>query len=102
MEDLTLLLPFFVSGALFFVGLTGVLIRKNILVILMSLELMLNAVNLNFISFASVYGLEESAVFVFFIMSVAAAEAGVGLALAWRIYKVFKEVSVDSLNQMKG
>jgi len=99
MEDM---FPFVLSALLFFIGMAGVLVRKNILVILMSLEIMLNAVNLNIIAFSSVYGLKEGPTLVFFIMSIAAAEAGVGLALAVRVYKIFKGIDVDSLKQLRG
>lgn len=93
--------PLFVASALFFIGMAGVLIRRNILVILMSLELMLNAVNLNLLAFSKLYGLEEAPLLIFFIICVAAAEAGVGLALAIRIYKTFKNISVSSLKLLK-
>ena len=93
--------PIFLSAILFFIGLAGVLIRSNILVILMSLELMLNAVNLNLIAFSKINQLEEGGIFVFFIICIAAAEAGVGLALAVRIYNKFKIVSVDGLKNLK-
>ncbi len=99
--EITTFFPFFLAAMLFFIGMVGVLLRRNILVILMSLELMLNAVNLNILSFSSVYGLKDGPVLVFFIMSVAAAEAGIGLALAVRVYKIFKRINVDSLNQLK-
>ena len=93
--------PLFLSAGLFFIGLTGLLIRKNILIILMSLELMLNSVNLNLVAFSNLYQLKEGPLLVFFIMSIAAAEAGVGLALAVRIYHKFKHLQVDNLNQLK-
>ena len=95
-------LPLFVSAALFFIGMAGVLVRKNLLFILMSLELMLNAVNLNLVTFSRIYGFEDGPLLVFFIMTLAAAEAGVGLALAVRVYKIFKKVDVRELNQLKG
>ena len=93
--------PLFLSATLFSIGMIGVLIRKNLLVILMSLELMLNAVNLNFLAFSKLYGLGDGPVFIFFIICIAAAEAGVGLALAVRVYKHFKTISVPALNQLK-
>lgn len=95
-------LPLFVSAALFFIGMAGALARKNLLFILMSLELMLNAVNLNIIAFSRIYGFGDGPLLVFFIMTLAAAEAGVGLALAVRVYKIFKRVDVRELSQMKG
>ena len=93
--------PVFLAGALFFIGMTGVLVRKNILVILMSLELMLNAVNLNFLALAKIYGFEEAPVFIFFIICIAAMEAGVGLALAVRFYNKFKTLQVSSVTSLK-
>ncbi|MCY4320901.1 MAG: NADH-quinone oxidoreductase subunit NuoK [Bdellovibrionaceae bacterium] len=93
--------PVFLSAGLFFIGLTGLLIRKNLLVILMSLELMLVAVNLNFLSFANIYGFESAPVYIFFIICIAAAEAGVGLALTVRVYKKFKTVNIENLNLLK-
>lgn len=95
-----LFLPVFLSGLIFFIGLFGVLVRRNVLVILMSLELMLNGVNLNILSFARIYGWEEGPVLVFFIMTLAAAAAGVGLALAVRVYRIFQSVEVTSLNTL--
>ena len=67
----------------------------------MSLELMLSAVNLNFLAFAKIYGHEEAPIYIFFIICIAAAEAGVGLALAVRIYKKFKTLDVSSLSLLK-
>ena len=93
--------PIFLSGALFFIGMTGVLVRKNLLVILMSLELMLSAVNLNLLAFSKLYGFESAPIYIFFIICIAAAEAGVGLALAVRVYNKFKTVNVDTLRLLK-
>ena len=93
--------PIFLASALFFIGMTGVLTRKNILTILMSLELMLNAVNLNLLAFSKMYGFEDGPVLIFFIICIAAAEAGVGLALAVRVYRKFKNTNVLSLNFLK-
>ena len=93
--------PIFLSSALFFIGMTGVLLRKNLLIILMSLELMLSAVNLNFLAFAKLYGYQEAPIYIFFIICIAAAEAGVGLALSVRIYNKFKTLDVSSLNLLK-
>ena len=93
--------PVFLSAALFCAGMTGVLLRRNILVILMSLELMLNAVSLNFVAFSRIYGYEDGPLIVIFIISLAAAEAGVGLALAVRVYRIFKTLSADSLNRLR-
>jgi NADH-quinone oxidoreductase subunit K len=90
------------SAMLFSMGLLGVLLRKNVLVILMSIELMLNAVNLTLIAFSRFSGQIDGQILVFFVMTVAAAEAGVGLALAVTVYKRFKEVNIRSFEQLRG
>lgn len=77
----------FLSGVLFAIGVAGVVIRRNLIVILMSIELMLNAVNLTFIAFARALGSMEGQVIVFFVMTVAAAEAVVGLAIIISIFR---------------
>lgn len=77
----------FLSGILFAIGVAGVVIRRNLIVILMSIELMLNAVNLTFIAFARSLGSMEGQVIVFFVMTVAAAEAVVGLAIIISIFR---------------
>lgn len=92
----------FVSGALFVMGLMGVLLRKNILVILMSIELMLNAVNLAFITFGYYLNDVDAAVIVLFVIAIAAAEAAVGLALLVTLYKNFKEVNIRFFEHLKG
>ena len=93
---------FILSLALFFIGLFGVLFRKNILVVLMSVEIMLNAVNLTFISISQYYGSLDGQLIAFFVMTIAAAEAGVGLALAVQVYRRIKSINIYGLNQMKG
>ncbi len=75
------------SAVLFAIGVTGVLIRRNIIVILMSIELMLNAVNLTFIAFSRSLGSMDGQVIVFFVMTVAAAEAVVGLAIIISVFR---------------
>lgn len=90
------------SVILFSAGMIGVLMRKNVLVILMSIELMLNAVNLSFIAFSHFTGDVSGQIMVFFVMTIAAAEAGVGLALAVAIYKRFKKVDIHFFEQLKG
>ncbi|OGP21655.1 MAG: NADH-quinone oxidoreductase subunit K [Deltaproteobacteria bacterium GWA2_57_13] len=77
----------FLSGVLFAIGVVGVVIRRNLIVILMSIELMLNAVNLTFIAFARSLGSMEGQVIVFFVMTVAAAEAVIGLAIIISIFR---------------
>ena len=92
----------FVSGALFIIGLLGVLLRKNIIVILMSIELMLNGVNLAFITFGHYLKDPNGAVIVLFIMAIAAAEAAVGMALAVTLFKNFKEINIRFFEHLKG
>ena len=82
-------------------GVIGVLTRKNILIIFMCIELMLNAVNLTFIAFARHLGNIDGQIFVFFVMTVAAAEVAVGLAIIVILYRFKNSVNVDSLNLMK-
>ena len=89
------------SVALFTLGAVGVLIRRNILIILMCLELMLNAVNLAFIGFADAFKAVDGQLFVFFVMVVAAAEVAVGLALVVAIFRHRATVYVDDLNILK-
>jgi len=89
------------SAALFAIGVAGVLIRRNPVVIFMSIELMLNAVNLSFIAFASQLNSLDGQVFVFFVMAVAAAEVAVGLAIIVSIFRARTSVDVDEMNLMK-
>lgn len=89
------------SLALFTLGAIGVLIRRNILIILMCIEMMLNAVNLAFIGFADAFKAVDGQIFVFFVMTVAAAEVAVGLALVIAIYRNRATVYVDDLNILK-
>jgi NADH-quinone oxidoreductase subunit K len=90
------------SAILFILGAAGVLIRRNALVIFMSIELMLNAANLSFVAFARLYENLNGQIFVFFIMTVAAAEVAVGLALIVAIFKSKHSIDVDQLNSLKG
>ena len=89
------------SGILFSIGAVGVLIRRNAIVIFMCIELMLNAVNLAFITFSRQLNSMDGQIFVFFIMTVAAAEAAVGLAIIIAIYRNKATVNVDNINLMK-
>ncbi len=89
------------SVALFALGVIGVLIRRNALVIFMCIEMMLNAVNLAFIAFADHYKAADAQVFVFFVLTVAAAEVAVGLALIVAIFRNKATVNVDDLNLLK-
>jgi NADH-quinone oxidoreductase subunit K len=89
------------SGILFSIGALGVLIRRNAIVIFMCVELMLNAVNLTFIAFSRYLGNIDGQIFVFFVMTVAAAEAAVGLALMIAFYKNRESIDVEDINLMK-
>ncbi len=90
------------SAFLFVTGMAGVLLRRNAIVLLMSIELMLNAVNLTFIAFSRYSGKMEGQIMVFFVMTIAAAEAAVGLALVVSIFKRFKEVNIRFFEHLKG
>jgi NADH-quinone oxidoreductase subunit K len=90
-----------VSAVLFGIGVLGVLLRRNAIVIFMSVELMLNAVNLTFIALSQAYGLSGQ-VFVFFVMTVAAAEAAVGLAIILAIFRHHRSVDLQNINLLKG
>jgi NADH-quinone oxidoreductase subunit K len=89
------------SALLFCIGMAGVLTRRNALIIFMSIELMLNAVNLSFIAFARFIPSVTGQVFVFFIMAVAAAEVAVGLAIIVTIFRHQETLDIDKVNIMK-
>jgi NADH-quinone oxidoreductase subunit K len=89
------------SGILFSIGVLGFLIRRNVLVVFMSVELMLNAANLALVFFAKEMGSLSGQVMVFLVMTVAAAEAGVGLAIIILFYRNRKSANVDDGNLMK-
>ncbi len=90
------------SAILFSMGVAGVLLRRNLIVLLMSIELMLNAVNISFVAFSKYNSNIEGQIMVFFVMTIAAAEAAVGLALAVSIFKRFKEVNIRFFEHLKG
>lgn len=90
------------SAVLFSLGMIGVLLRRNAIVMLMSIELMLNAVNVSFIAFSKYNNNIDGQIMVFFVMTIAAAEAAVGLALIVSIFKRFKEVNVRFFEHLKG
>jgi NADH-quinone oxidoreductase subunit K len=90
------------SAMLFTIGALGVLIRRNPLIIFMSIELMLNAANLAFVAFTRVFSKLEGQIFVFFVMTVAAAEVAVGLALIVAIFRTKHSINVDDMNSLKG
>ncbi|MFN2603244.1 MAG: NADH-quinone oxidoreductase subunit NuoK [Gemmatimonadaceae bacterium] len=89
------------SAALFVIGVVGVLTRRNAIIIFLCVELMINAVNLTFIAFARAYG-PAGQVFVLFVMTVAAAEAAVGLAIIIAIFRFRQTVDLQNINVMKG
>ncbi len=90
-----------VSALLFSLGVVGVLLRRNAIVIFMCIELMLNAVNLTFVALSQQLGLDGQ-VFVFFVMTVAAAEAAVGLAIVIAVYRHRDTVNLQNINLLRG
>ncbi len=90
-----------VSAILFALGTYGVLTRRNAIVIFMCIELMLNGVNLSFIAFSHFLGSMDGQIFVFFVMTVAAAEAAVGLALMITFFRNKETIEVDQINMLK-
>lgn len=90
------------SAILFTLGAVGVLIRRNAIVIFMSVELMLNAANLAFVAFSQLYETLNGQVFVFFVVTVAAAEVAVGLALIVAIFRTKHSINVDEINSLKN
>ena len=97
-------LPFYIALTviMFAIGILGVLLRRNAIIIFMSLELMFNAANLAFIAFARHYQTLNGQLFVFFVMTVAAAEVAVGLALMVTIFRTRKSIDVDEVRSLKG
>jgi len=89
-----------ISAVLFTLGVAGVLLRRNAIVIFMCVELMLNAVNLTFVALAQRLGMDGQ-IFVFFVMAVAAAEAGVGLAIILAVFRHKQSVSLQNMNLLK-
>lgn len=94
--------PYLILGAvLFTIGVVGVLVRRNVIVMFMSIELMLNAVNLVFVAFARHLQAPEGQIAVFFVMTVAAAEAAVGLAIIIAAFRNRETVNADELNWLR-
>ena len=91
----------FFSAVLFIIGVIGVLTRRNVIIIFMCVELMLNAVNLSFVALSKLYGIAGQ-VFVIFVMTVAAAEAAVGLAIIISIYRHHENVDLRNINLLRG
>ena len=90
------------SGLVFLIGLVGVLVRRNIIIILLSIELMLNATNINFVAFSSYLGNLAGQVFVFFALTVAAAEAAIGLAIIVVYFRNSGTIRVEEIEKLKG
>jgi NADH:ubiquinone oxidoreductase subunit K len=90
------------SAALFCIGVFGVIARKNAVMVLMSIELILNSVSLNLIAFALMNDDIDGQVFALFVVAVAAAEVGVGLGMVLMIYRNRRSISLDELSEMKG
>lgn len=90
------------SAIIFGIGITGVLVRRNLIVMFMSLELMLNAVNINLAAFSKYLHAMSGQVFIVFVMAVAAAEAAVGLALIITLFKNKETINADEVNFFKG
>lgn len=90
------------SIILFSIGVTGVLIRRNALIMLMSLELMMNAANINLVAFARMFDNPAGHIFAIFVMCVAASEVAIGLAIVAALFKNKETVQIDHLNELKG
>ena len=94
---------FLLLGAvLFAIGVYGVVARKNAVLVLMSIELILNSVNLNLVAFSAMTGAVSGQVFALFVIAVAAAEVGVGLAIVLAIFRTYRSVDLDQVDLMKG
>mgnify|MGYP002782474154 CR=1 FL=1 len=92
----------FFSAILFAIGVVGVLTRRNALIIFMSVELMLNAVNLSFVALSRLHGGATGQVFVVFVMTVAAAEAAVGLAIVIAVFRHYGTLDLQNINLLRG
>ena len=102
MDDVMLNQFLLLSAILFSTGVYGVLSKKNAILVLMSIELILNAVNINLVAFGAHNGTIAGSVFALFVIAVAAAEVGVGLAIVLLIYRNRRSVDLDDVAQMKG
>ena len=100
-QDVPLSWYLLLSAVLFALGVLGFLIKRNLITVFMSIELMLNAVNLSFVTFAYQWGAVKGQIFVFFVMMVAAAEAAVGLAIIIAVFRARSTLSVDRIDLMK-
>ncbi len=90
------------SGVIFTIGMAGVFLRRNVITMLLSIEIMLNAVNLSFIAFGHFLGLVDGQIIVFFVITVAAAEAAVGLAIVIALFRHTESLNPDAFRELKG
>jgi NADH-quinone oxidoreductase subunit K len=90
------------SGTLFAIGLIGVIIRRNMITVLMAIELMMNAVNINLVAFSHRLASLEGQVFTIFVITVAAGEAAVGLAIIIQMYRLKSTINVDQVSELNG
>src|SRR6202453_567732 len=100
-QDVPLVFYLLLSAVLFALGILGFLIKRNLITVFMSIELMLNAVNLSFVAFAHEWHQVRGQIFVFFVMVVAAAEAAVGLAIIIAVFRARNTLNVDAVDLMK-
>src|SRR5688572_13104796 len=98
--DISLIL--FASMAMFSIGILGVLLKRNTLILFLSIEMMLNSANLLFVAFANQWGNQTGLAWVFFVLVVAAAEAAVGLAIIINLFRAKQVVDVDQFNDLRG
>ena len=90
------------AAVLFCIGVFGVISRRNAVMVLMSIELILNSVNLNLVAFALMNDNQDGQVFALYVIAIAAAEVGVGLAMVLMIYRNRRSIALDELSEMKG
>lgn len=101
LNDLPLEYFLVLSAVMFTIGVVGVLVRRNVIVVFMSIELMLNSVNLTLVAFSSYLGNPTGQILVFFVLAVAASEAAVGLAIVIALFRNRQTVNVDEINILK-
>jgi NADH-quinone oxidoreductase subunit K len=102
LQEIPISYCYLLSAAVFAIGAVGAITRKNSIVIFMSIELMLNAVNLVFISSGNAFSSMDGSIFVFFVMTVAAVEAAVGLAIFMMLFRIKGTINADEASLMKG
>ena len=102
MDDLLLNQFLLLAAVLFCIGVYGVIARRNAVLVLMSIELILNSVNINFVAFGAMHGNPAGAVFALFVITIAAVEVGIGLAIVLLIYRNAHSVDLDDADQLKG